>query len=255
MADDVTIDAFTRQVSSFEGAGSHFGDVDLLEWIASQVPVGPRDRVLDVAGGTGQVGRHLGRRARTTVVVDLTPAMLGAGAAAVADEHRHDVAFVRGNVVALPFSNGGFEVVVCRFALHHFREVKAALLEMYRVCAPGGTVAVIDMVAEVGPRGERMDELERLRDPSHVAAPREDELREQVSATGLKVVAAAVRDDRQLAEEWLERAQPSPEARNQVLSALSGEAGGGPATGLHAARTTQGLTINRRNLLLRATRV
>lgn len=254
MSDELTIREFTRQAPSFEQPGSHFGDVDVLGWIAAHVEVGPEDRVLDVAGGTGQLGRHLGRSARLTVVADLTPAMLEQGARVTRGQDRRDVIFVRADAAALPFADTQFEVVVSRFALHHLADVGAALCEMRRACAAGGTVTIIDIVAEPGALGDRLDQLERLRDPSHAACPREQKLLGLLSDAGLRPDVTAARDESLTAEPWLERAQPAPEARDEVLAALHAEATGGPPTGLRAAVIDGALTITHRYLLVRAAR-
>ncbi len=266
MSSERTIREFTRQVAYFEQPGSHFADGGVLDWIAGQVKVGPQDRVLDVAGGTGQLGRHLGRGARLTVIADLTPAMLARGVEAVRAEGRRDVVFVEADAAALPFSEAQFEVVVSRFALHHMPDVPAALREMRRVCTPGGTVTIIDMIADPGPIGERLDELERLRDPSHTASPHEAELRSLLDEAGLqpagakaagtavRPVRAAVRDERLLAEPWLQRAQPAPGAHRAVLDALHAEAAGGAATGLCGALIEGALTITHRYLVVHCKR-
>lgn len=249
-----SIREFTRQAASFEAPGSHFADVEVLDWIAGYVAVHPGDRLLDVAGGTGQLGRHLGRSAQLCVVADITPAMLEQGAQAVCMEGRHDVVFVQADAMALPFPDAQFEVVVSRFALHHLTDIGAVLREMHRVCAPGGSVTVIDMVTETGATGERMDELERLRDASHVACPRWICLHELMAAAGLRLVDEATRDQRLLAEPWLDSAQPEPEARDIIVEALRAEAAGGPLTGLGAAEEDGALTITYRDLLLHASR-
>lgn len=207
---------------------------------------GAEDRLLDVAGGTGQVGRYLGRPAQLTVVADLTSAMLEAGAEAAREEGRGDVVFVRSDAAALPFPDAHFEVIVGRFALHHLADIGAALREMRRVCRPGGSVTVLDIVAEADPSGARLDELERLRGPSHARCPREGEL---LRASGLRLQRSAARDQALLAEPWLERARPAPAARAAVLDALRAEAAGGAATGLHATDGERGLTISHRYLL------
>jgi len=254
MSAEQSIREFTRQAASFEAPGSHFADLGVLEWIAEHVAVRSGDRVLDVAGGTGQLGRHLGRRAHLCVVVDITPAMLEQGAKAVRAEHRNDVVFVQADAMALPFPDAQFEVVVSRFALHHLTDIAAVLREMHRVCTPSGSVTVIDMVTEPGSTGERMDELERLRDPSHVACPRRACLHELIAAAGLRLVDQATRDQRLPAEAWLDRAQPDPEARDIIVEALRAEAAGGPPTGLGAAEDDGALTITYRDLLLNASR-
>ncbi len=93
----------------------------------------PANRILDVAGGTGQLGRHLARSGRLCVVADITPAMLEQGAQAVREQGRNDVVFVRADATDLPFPDAEYEVVVSRFALHHLAEMGAVLDEMRRV--------------------------------------------------------------------------------------------------------------------------
>lgn len=232
---DVTRREFARQVAEFERPDSFFGDRQVLDWIAAHVPVGPSDVVLDVAGGAGHVGRHLAARAAFAIVVDLTPEMLQAGAAAVRDEARRNVVFVEGDATALPFAGGQFDVVVSRFAFHHIDAPGRAAAEMARVARPGGTVAVIDMVSEPGEPGARHNELERLRDPSHTRALEEAELLAALAAGGVEAAIAAERRQRLPAVPWLERAASPDAPRERILAALRAEADGGPPSGMHAA--------------------
>ncbi|MGI8411820.1 MAG: class I SAM-dependent methyltransferase [Solirubrobacteraceae bacterium] len=254
MSSERSVREFTRQAASFEVPGSPFADAGVLDWIAGHIAVRSGDRILDVAGGTGQLGRHLGRGARLCVVADITPAMLEQGAHAVRAENRNDVVFIHADATALPFPEAQFEVVVSRFALHHLSDIGAALREMQRVCTPGGSVTVTDMVTEPGSVGERMDQLERLRDPSHVACPRPAGLRELMTSAGLRQVGEAVRDERLPADSWLARAAPDQGARDAILEALRAETAGGAPTGLRAAGASGKLTITHRYLLLHASR-
>jgi hypothetical protein len=66
---------FTKQAENFERPGSIFRDREILEWIGERVPVSSTDLVLDVAGGSGQLGRYLAETASFAVVADLTPEM------------------------------------------------------------------------------------------------------------------------------------------------------------------------------------
>ena len=63
--------------------------------------------------------------------------------------------------------------------------LKKAILEMKRVCKPGGRVAVID-VAPLPEKQVHYDEVEKLRDPSHTKALTSDEFMEIAHLTGLK---------------------------------------------------------------------
>jgi SAM-dependent methyltransferase len=243
---DVTRREFERQAEGFERPGSLFRADDILEWIAGHVPVNPDDTVLDVAGGTGQVGRRLARSARLAVVVDLTPAMLETGAQAAREAGERDVVFVEGDATSLPFASGQFDVAVSRFAFHHIDDVAAAAREMARVCRSGGTVAVIDMACEVSELGARHNELERLRDPSHVRALSEDELVGLVAGAGVDAAVAGERRHAMPVVPWLDQAGPPDADRARILAALEAEAGGGEPTGLHAHCGERGLGIEQR---------
>jgi SAM-dependent methyltransferase len=239
---DVTRREFSRQVGEFERPDSFFADQDVLDWIAAHVPAGPGDVVLDVAGGAGHVGRSLAARGAFAVVVDLTRPMLEAGVAA----GRRDVVFVEGDATALPFAGEQFDLVICRFAFHHIDEPARAAAEMARVARPGATVAVVDMVSEPGEPGARHNELERLRDPSHTRALEEAELLTVLDGAGVAATVVAERRQRLPAQPWMERAASPDAPREQVLATLEAEAGGGPATGLHAARGPHGLSVEQR---------
>ena len=237
---------FERQASNFEAAGSLFRDTSILEWIASQIEISPDSRILDVAGGTGQLGRHLARTGATAVIVDLTDAMLAAGLRSVQEEGRDDVVFVRGDATALPFPDDQFDVVVSRFALHHMDDPGQAIGEMARVCRDDGSVTLIDMVAG----GARHDELERLRDPSHTRALPEDELRSLFTAAGREPTRESDWDPVMPLEPWLEQAKTPAEDRERIRAAIEEEAGGGPETGLRATREDGDLVIRQSWLLL-----
>ncbi len=237
---------FTGQASNFEAPGSLFRDSSILNWIAARVELSPDSKILDVAGGTGQLGRHLARTGSSAVIVDLTDAMLAAGLRSVQKEGRDDVTFVRGDATDLPFPDGQFDVVISRFALHHLDDPAAAIAEMSRVCRPDGSVTLIDMVAG----GDRHDELERLRDPSHTRALPEEELRSLFETAGRSPRSEAAREHSMPIEPWFEQAQTPEADRERIRAAFEAEADGGEPTGLRAARTDDGLVIRQRWLLL-----
>jgi ubiquinone/menaquinone biosynthesis C-methylase UbiE len=237
---------FAKQASNFEASGSLFRNTGILEWIGAHVEVPRGGRILDVAGGTGQLGRHLARDGATAVIVDLTDEMLAAGLRSVTEEGRSDVVFVRGDATALPFPDDQFDVVASRFALHHMDDPGAAIGEMSRVCRPDGSLTLIDMVSG----GARHDELERLRDPSHTRALPEEELRELFGATGRQAKREADWEQVMPLDPWFEQAGTPEPDRERVRAAIEQEADGGEATGMRASRTDDGLTIGQRWLLL-----
>jgi SAM-dependent methyltransferase len=91
-----------------------------------------------------------------------------------------------GDVLPLPFPDGSFNIVSCRFAFHHFTEPNRVLAQMVRVCAPGGRIVVTDVVASENPEiAACFNRMDKLRDPSHVRFLPESELLGLLAAAGL----------------------------------------------------------------------
>jgi SAM-dependent methyltransferase len=213
--------SFTQQAAAFEDPRLNRLFTTDSEWLFDRLPLDATDLVLDVAAGTGHVARRLAPRVRTVVALDATRAMLEQGR-----EHAPgNVLFVQGDAGQLPFLDESFDVVVTRFAIHHFEAPEHQLAEMRRVLRPGGRLAVADLVAHPEAAATQ-NRLETLRDPSHV---RMLELHELAALVGTHDV--EVRDVVRPLEQWLLQTDPPPEAANEIRAALRGEITGGPPTG------------------------
>jgi ubiquinone/menaquinone biosynthesis C-methylase UbiE len=145
---------------------------------------GPDDTVLDVACGPGLVVCAFARVARHATGIDLTPAMLDRARAHAAGLGLTNVTWRQGDVLPLPWPAASFTLVTSRFAFHHFLDPQAVLDEMVRVCAPGGTVLVVD-AAPAPDKAAAFNRMERLRDPSHVRALPLAEHRQLFARAGL----------------------------------------------------------------------
>ncbi|KPQ17955.1 MAG: ubiquinone/menaquinone biosynthesis methyltransferase [Rhodobacteraceae bacterium HLUCCO18] len=115
----------------------------MMDWLA------PRDgqRLLDVAGGTGDVAFRFLRRApgATATVLDMTEPMLIEGqkraeATQVADK----LDWVVGDAMALPFDDSSFDVYTISFGIRNVTRIPDALSEAYRVLRPGGRLMVLE---------------------------------------------------------------------------------------------------------------
>lgn len=165
---EAIIDQFTRQAVPFATAPS-IKDEATLRLVVEFSGAGPSDTVLDVACGPGLLACAFARVARHVTGIDVTPAMLERARAHAAEQGIANVTWQQGDALPLPWPDGAFTVVTSRFAFHHFLEPGAVLSEMRRVCAPGGTVMVIDS-APAPEKADAFNRMEVIRDPSHVRA-------------------------------------------------------------------------------------
>ena len=115
----------------------------MMDWLA---PRGGQ-RLLDVAGGTGDIAfRFLKRAPRASaVVLDLTEPMLVEGrqrAEAGALGHRLD--WIVGDAMALPFEDASFDRYTISFGIRNVTRIEDALAEAFRVLGPGGRLMVLE---------------------------------------------------------------------------------------------------------------
>lgn len=165
---EAILDQFTRQAVPFANAPS-IRDEAALRMVIEFSGCGANDTVLDVACGPGILACAFARVARHVTGIDLTPAMLERARRLQREQELTNVTWRQGDVLPLPFDDAAFTLVVSRFAFHHLLDPGAVLGEMRRVCAPGGTVMVIDS-APAPDKAAAFNRAELLRDPSHTRA-------------------------------------------------------------------------------------
>jgi ubiquinone/menaquinone biosynthesis C-methylase UbiE len=105
--------------------------------------VGPGDRVLDVAAGTGNAAIPAALAGAAVVAADLTPELLELGRKDAAARGAN-LEWRQADAEALPFADGEFDSVLScvgvMFAPHH----QAAADELVRVCRPDGTIGLLN---------------------------------------------------------------------------------------------------------------
>lgn len=172
---DRIIDQFTRQAVPFATAAA-IRDREFLDRIVRIAETCDSDTVLDVACGPGLLACAFARVARHATGIDVTPAMLVQARALQAEQNLQNLTWEQGDVLPLPYADASFSIVTARYAFHHFLDPLAVLGEMRRVCKPGGRVVVADS-APAAEKAGAFNEMEILRDPSHVRAMPPQELR------------------------------------------------------------------------------
>ena len=115
----------------------------MMDWLA------PHDgqRLLDVAGGTGDIAFRFLKRApgAEAVVLDMTESMLVEGRKRAEAEAMADrLDWVTGDAMALPFDDNSFDVYTISFGIRNVTRIPDALSEAFRVLRPGGRLMVLE---------------------------------------------------------------------------------------------------------------
>jgi demethylmenaquinone methyltransferase / 2-methoxy-6-polyprenyl-1,4-benzoquinol methylase len=141
-----TYDRYARALSFWQ-------DPRWRRFLASRLPVGPDDVVLDVATGTAAVALELVRQKACSVVgVDQSPEMLAeARRRLVLAAETRRVRLVEASAEQLPFEDASFDGLTAAYLLRYLDDLPAGLRELARVLRPGATASLLDFGVPPGP--------------------------------------------------------------------------------------------------------
>ena len=106
----------------------------------------PGNRVLDIAGGSGDLSRLFAKKAGKlgqVILTDINASMLAVGRDRMLDEGL-GVPAAQCDAEKLPFPSNYFDCVSVAFGLRNMTHKDSALKEMYRVLKPGGRLLVLE---------------------------------------------------------------------------------------------------------------
>ena len=115
----------------------------MMDWLAPR----PSQKLLDVAGGTGDISFKFLNRAGFghATVLDITENMLIEGRKrAEANQVLDSLNWVVGDAMALPFADNSFDVYTISFGIRNVTRPQEALNEAFRVLRPGGRLMVLE---------------------------------------------------------------------------------------------------------------
>jgi demethylmenaquinone methyltransferase/2-methoxy-6-polyprenyl-1,4-benzoquinol methylase len=112
----------------------------MVEWLNPQ----PGQRILDVAGGTGDIAFRLAELARSRggraeiIACDINSDMLAEGVRRAEDADEPDVSWALGDAEKLPFADCTMDACTIAFGIRNVTHIESVLAEMRRVLKPGG---------------------------------------------------------------------------------------------------------------------
>ena len=210
--DALVVEQFGPRAAAYVASADHAHGAD-LERLAALAAARRGARALDLGCGGGHVGFAVAPFAAEVVAYDLSNAMLAAVRAEAARRGLDNITTRQGGAETLPFHDACFDLVLTRFSAHHWRDLGAALAEMRRVLAPGALVVVMDTISPDAPEADTfLDQVERLRDPSHLRDYSISEWREALVGAGLRPGTTTLGRLRLAFDPWVARMATPPDA-------------------------------------------
>jgi SAM-dependent methyltransferase len=212
---------FGRTAAAYVESATHARGEDLDRIVALATEHGG-ERIVDVGTGVGHTLRRVAPTFRRAVGVDATREMLVAGAGVLSGAGVTNALLVQANAATLPIASGSADVVTSRLAAHHFVDAAGAFREIARILRPGGLFVLVDNYAPNEVELDRfINEVETLRDPSHVRNHTVAGWRELLEGAGLRTTVDSDAGITKLTtENWLERSQTPKDRAEEVWRRL-----------------------------------
>jgi demethylmenaquinone methyltransferase/2-methoxy-6-polyprenyl-1,4-benzoquinol methylase len=123
----------------------------------------PGQKVLDLAGGTGDLSKLMSKRVGPTgkiIISDINGNMLGVGRDRLTNEgFVGNLDYVQANAEELPFPDNYFDCVTIGFGLRNVTDKDKALRAMFRVLKPGGKLLVLEFSKPASPVLEKIYDI------------------------------------------------------------------------------------------------
>ncbi|WP_298276700.1 methyltransferase domain-containing protein [Ferroplasma sp.] len=198
---DKTRDFFAKNSGYYSKSESHAGDndlnilVDMLELKGNMIG-------LDAATGAGFTAVKMAQKISKVYALDMVDNMLEETKKLAEKEGLKNIITVKGYADSMPFEDKKFNVVTSRRAPHHFRDKNKFAAECYRVLQEGGRIGIDDMTAPDNVI-KNLNEMERIRDPSHMCAASPEEWMKILEDAGFGDIKSKIYSRQVTFEQWL----------------------------------------------------
>ncbi len=196
---------FSRQAEAYAASATHARGDDLDLVIEFAAPAAG-ETCLDLATGPGHTASRLADKAAMAIGLDIAPGMIRVARERAVEAGRTNLAYLIGDVHALPFASGSLDLVTCRIAPHHFHDVPGFVREAARVLKRNGRLVIEDSLAPDDPEvAAFLEDLEKRRDATHVHSLSREEWHGACAAAGLAIERETVYAKRHPYGHWIRR--------------------------------------------------
>ena len=141
-----------------------------LNTIIDFIPVGTGMKILDLGTGSGYLAFALAKKFPDAAVtgLDIVRNALEENITKAKNEGISNIGFLSYGGVEFPFTDNEFDIVVSRYALHHFPDIEKSLSEVFRVLKSSGSFFISDPAPDANDKDGAVDRYMQVKKDGHI---------------------------------------------------------------------------------------
>lgn len=153
-------------------------------------------KILDIGTGTGYLAFPLSKAFSTASVygIDIAESIIAKNNEIVKEKGISNLVFEAFDGLKYPFSDESFDLIVTRYAFHHFPNVTDAIQQMYKLLVKGGKVLISDPMRNEQDNNGVIDSFMRVKKDGHIQFYSSNELDELFSDNGFTMKNQVITD-------------------------------------------------------------
>ena len=185
-----TKQAFENSFSSGEFYNKQTQDEQHLKSILEFLPLKSGMKILDLGTGSGYLSFSIAEKFTDMFIIglDIVEKALVDNRIKAEKENIKNISFITYDGINFPFSDNDFDMVVSRYALHHFPDIQKSISEVSRVLKSGGFLFISDPAPNANDTSKFIDEYMQLKKDGHIKFYTKGEWEQICTEVGLKVV-------------------------------------------------------------------
>lgn len=163
-------------------------DDNHLKLLLNLVNPKENDTILDLGTGSGYIAFPLSEQNPNTHIIgmDIVTETLERNTNIAVEQGRGNLKFVAYDGKIFPFKDAGLEMIITRYALHHFPNIEETFREMYRVLKKGGKLVISDPTPNENDTVGFVDKFMQMKKDGHIKFYSFSEFKEMLEKSGFR---------------------------------------------------------------------